>query len=50
MIWDDLRFIFMMVVLGFLFPFAMISDYRDMVEGGLAKGFRALYKLGEYEK
>ena len=26
------------------------ADYRDMVEGGLAKGFRAFYKLGEYEK
>jgi hypothetical protein len=25
-------------------------DYRDMVEGGLAKGFRALHNLGEYEK
>jgi hypothetical protein len=24
-------------------------DYRDLPEGGLAKGFRALYKLGEYE-
>ena len=25
-------------------------DYRDMVEGGLAKGFRAFYKLGEFEE
>jgi hypothetical protein len=24
--------------------------YRDLPEGNLAKGFRALYKLGEYEK
>ena len=27
MIWDDLRFIFMIVVLGFLFPFAMVSGF-----------------------
>lgn len=25
-------------------------DYRDLPEGNLAKGFRAFYKLGEYEK
>ena len=25
-------------------------DYRDLPEGALAKGFRALYKLGEYEE
>jgi len=25
-------------------------DYRDMPEGALAKGFRAFYKLGEFEE
>jgi hypothetical protein len=25
-------------------------DYRDLPEGALAKGFRAFYRLGEYEK
>ena len=25
-------------------------DYRDMPEGALAKGFRAFYKLGEFEQ
>jgi hypothetical protein len=25
MFWDDLRFIVVMVVLGFLFPFALVS-------------------------
>jgi hypothetical protein len=25
-------------------------DYRDLPEGALARGFRAFYKLGEYEK
>jgi hypothetical protein len=27
MFWDDLRFIVLMVVLGFLFPFALISGF-----------------------
>lgn len=25
-------------------------DYRDLPEGALAKGFRAFYRLGEYEE
>lgn len=27
MIWDDVRFIVIMTVLGFLFPFALISGF-----------------------